>query len=252
MAGDTLAQSRNIPALVLLSRLGVEYRAGIMQAAGLHTLAHQPERYGLSLAIGGAEATPMEVAQAYATLARGGRFRQATLLVESQPASSHPCIADWACWQALEACSRPERTEPLSREAARARVAWKTGTSSGYRDAWCAAVTPAMVSRRPLASRYGEAGSKRVALVGSHFGVCEVELHAGRFGGGQKRLGRFEVAEDRVGLLEVVQVRGHVLGEGANRFEAFGSVVPQFWRQAHLRRVEALFFHLGAEDGLGL
>ena len=57
--------------------------------------------------------------------------------------ASHPCIADWACWQALEACSRLERTEPLSREAARAHVAWKTGTSSGYRDAWCAAVTPA-------------------------------------------------------------------------------------------------------------
>ena len=144
-AGEALAQSRNIPAIVLLSKLGEQYAASIMQSAGLKGLARTPGRYGVSLAIGGAEATPLELAVAYATLARGGTFREAVLVADSQPRqdapAAIPCLADWACWQTLEACSKPERTESISAAAAQAHVAWKTGTSSGSRDAWCAAVT---------------------------------------------------------------------------------------------------------------
>lgn len=154
-AAEALAQSRNIPAIVLLSRLGVPYAAGIMQAAGLTSLSDDPASYGVSLAIGGAEVSPLELAQAYATLARGGLFLPAKLKVPgfedgaesvwldaARLVAFPPCIADWACWQALDACSTPQRTSRLSSDAARLRVAWKTGTSSGCRDAWCAAVTP--------------------------------------------------------------------------------------------------------------
>ena len=46
-----------------------------------------------------------------------------------------------ACWQVLEALSNSDRTRNIAPEAVRTHVAWKTGTSSGRRDAWCAAVT---------------------------------------------------------------------------------------------------------------
>jgi penicillin-binding protein 1C len=126
-AAEALAESRNIPAMIVLSKVGVEDAVGVMDAAGLHGLARNPQRYGLSLAIGGAEATPMELAQAYAMLGRGG-------------APQH-CLRPVACWDVLNALSGRNRTIGVCPDAAASHVAWKTGTSSGRRDAWCAAVT---------------------------------------------------------------------------------------------------------------
>jgi hypothetical protein len=67
-AGDALAESRNIPALVLLGQVGVERAVGVMDSFGLGTIGRSKQAYGLTLAIGGAEATPLEIAEAYATL----------------------------------------------------------------------------------------------------------------------------------------------------------------------------------------
>jgi len=50
------------------------------------------------------------------------------------------CLRDDACWEVLGALADPSRTASLCPEA-RNHVAWKTGTSSGHRDAWCAAIT---------------------------------------------------------------------------------------------------------------
>jgi penicillin-binding protein 1C len=148
-AAEALAESRNIPAMVVLSKVGVESAIGVMDAAGLHGLARQPGRYGLSLAIGGAEASPMELALAYAMLGRGG-------------APTH-CLRPTACWEVLGALSETTRTAGVCREAMRSHVAWKTGTSSGRRDAWCAAVT----RRRTVVAWMGNArGEASMALVG--------------------------------------------------------------------------------------
>jgi penicillin-binding protein 1C len=192
-AAEALADSRNIPAMRVLADVGVQHAVGVMEAAGFKTLARSPRNYGLSLAIGGANATPMELAQAYATLARGGIVRDARLIEETRdyslprysggglgwgfgaesqssqiqapqnkpppqpspgvpgegekgvPSESHGdtlhCLDQSACWQTLTAISGVERTASVCPEAARTFVAWKTGTSSGHRDAWCAAVT---------------------------------------------------------------------------------------------------------------
>jgi penicillin-binding protein 1C len=152
-AAEALAQSRNIPALVVLSKVGIEPAIGVMDACGLHGLARHPNRYGLSLAIGGAEASPMEVAEAYATLGRGGITRPVTCTIgehrlggetsgtASQTESARRSLGERACWQALNSIAAPTRTSAVWPEAAASHVAWKTGTSSGHRDAWCAAVT---------------------------------------------------------------------------------------------------------------
>ena len=95
--------------------------------------------------------TPLELAQSYATLARAGVFIPATLTPDGNPgasrgiASQHSfaTLAPWACTETLAALSQPARTRALAPEAVPMNPAWKTGTSSGNRDAWCAAVTPA-------------------------------------------------------------------------------------------------------------
>jgi penicillin-binding protein 1C len=147
-AADALAQSRNIPALRLLARVGVSRAAEVCGALGLRTLSRTPQRYGLSLAVGGAQATPLETAEAYATLARGGHWIPVTMCGDQPPrVSMDPSpLSERACQQALDCLSEVRRTSEVSPEAADLRIAWKTGTSSGHRDAWCAAVGPRHVA----------------------------------------------------------------------------------------------------------
>jgi penicillin-binding protein 1C len=169
-AADALAQSRNIPALVVLSKVRVDRAVEVMRGCGLLGLAKKPERYGLSLAIGGAEVTPMELAEAYATLGRGGVHRSSTLIEESRAVSARSGAArpgsvlrPSSCLHALQCLANLDRTRSIFAPAVDLAPAWKTGTSSGHRDAWCAAVTP----RRTVVVWLGNAdGSGSDALVG--------------------------------------------------------------------------------------
>jgi len=184
VAAEALAQSRNVPALALLSKVGVDRAVEVMRAMGLATLSRTPQRYGLPLAIGGAEVTPMELAQAYAALARGavltgnspGRkagdqsANHAGCSFDPRPSglgydgSSSDRVLRWTtCLTTLNCLADPERTAHVCPAAARVAPAWKTSTSSGHRDAWCAAVTP----RRTVVVWLGNAdGSGADALVG--------------------------------------------------------------------------------------
>jgi penicillin-binding protein 1C len=182
-AAVALARSRNVPTLLVLSRVGVQRAVGVMGGVGLLTVARTPDRYGLSLAVGGAEVTPMELAGAYATLGRGGVAVPVTL--EQVSFSGRPQGAPFggptsapsgrplngtgdvlrpsSCLQALQCLSDPDRTRAVWPAAVPLGVAWKTGTSSGHRDAWCAAVTP----RRTVVAWLGNAdGGGSDALVG--------------------------------------------------------------------------------------
>ena len=161
-AANALAESRNIPALVLLAKIGVERSIGMLESFGFNTIARGRHGYGLSLAIGGAEATPVELAEAYATLARGGIWRKVSMIRGEAMAERRVMRAE-PCWQSLTAISALPRTVAISPEAASLEVAWKTGTSSGHRDAWCAAVTP----RRTVVIWLGNpAGEGAASLVG--------------------------------------------------------------------------------------
>lgn len=161
-AADALAESRNIPAMVLLARTGIAHTTGLMQSAGLQTLGAGHREYGLSLAVGGAEATPMEVAAAYAGLARGGTSSPVFFSLSHAPIGARFVSAN-ACWNVLNALSDPDWTASVCPEAARLNVAWKTGTSGGNRDAWCAAVTPRRTVVVWMGNPQGEASH---ALVG--------------------------------------------------------------------------------------
>ena len=162
-ASLALARSRNVPALAVLSRVGVGRAVSVMSAAGLATLSRTPDRYGLSLAVGGAEVTPLELAGAYATLAGGGAVRRPWVTGDGAGEPSRRLLRPSSCLQVLQCLADPDRTRDVCPSAADLRPAWKTGTSSGHRDAWCAAVTP----RRTVVVWLGNAdGGGSDALVG--------------------------------------------------------------------------------------
>jgi penicillin-binding protein 1C len=170
-AAEALARSRNIPAMTLLERVGIARTVGVMESLGIATPARSSRPPGLSLAIGGVEATPMEIAQAYAALARDGIARPARLrwppdVQSAAPVGARPVAAlrASACRQTLAALVDEARTRAISPEAAAARVAWKTGTSSGHRDAWCAAVTPSVTVVAWFGSTDGRGASVLVGV----------------------------------------------------------------------------------------
>jgi len=142
-AHDALIQSRNVPAVELESRLGTGQNLyALLQAAGVRRL--QPERhYGLSIALGSAEVSPEELAELYAMLANRGTLRP--LRFESrEPAQPGTRLlspeASWLTLDILKDAPPPGDAGFLSLNRARRPVAWKTGTSFSYRDAWTAGV----------------------------------------------------------------------------------------------------------------
>ncbi len=142
-AHDALIQSRNVPAVELESRLAPGHDLyDLLQAAGVRRL--QPEgRYGLSIALGSAEVSPEELTELYATLANRGKFRP--LRFESQEAAQPGTrlLSPEAAWLTLDILKdAPPPGEPdFSPLRPDGRpVAWKTGTSFSYRDAWTAGV----------------------------------------------------------------------------------------------------------------
>ena len=146
-ASEALARSLNIPAVHLLQQYGVPKFHELLRQAGLTTLHRPPSHYGLSLILGGAEATLWDVTSLYAKMGRSlsGLPQTTPRLLASETAEGdenffHPG-GTWQVFNALTEVNRPEEIDWKSIPSMRP-VAWKTGTSYGFRDAWAVGVTP--------------------------------------------------------------------------------------------------------------
>ena len=174
-ARDALIHSRNVPAVDMLARLGVRRFRDWLEAAGVSRL-RPAEEYGLALALGGGEVTMEELARLYAMLASGGvarrivgiphgpqppsaysgpgrspvqpdrRFRRRPItgFRSSRPedaAASRRRLSAEASFLVLDALyDVPRPNAPALRTDAARPIAWKTGTSFGFRDAWSVGV----------------------------------------------------------------------------------------------------------------
>lgn len=132
-ANVALAHSLNVPAVRLLRAHGLDRFAEELRGLGLSSLKRPAASYGLTLVLGGAEGSPWDLTHMYAGLARRAR---------GLPGFA---IGPGACWLTLSALLEVER--PGEEGAWRdylgsKRIAWKTGTSYGFRDAWAIGVTP--------------------------------------------------------------------------------------------------------------
>lgn len=153
-AQDALVRSRNIPAVAVASRLSRPSLYDLLKSAGVSNLASE-KYYGLALTLGGGEVTVEELARLYAMLANGGELkpiiysragrgqhgREDARHAVSSPqavADAPRLISEAAAFVTLDMLKtnpRPDTALPAQPE-----VAWKTGTSWGFRDAWTAGV----------------------------------------------------------------------------------------------------------------
>jgi penicillin-binding protein 1C len=142
-ARDALIQSRNVPAVDLESRLDRQRNLyTLLRDAGIRRL--QPEsHYGLTIALGSAEVSPQEVGTLYAMLANRGRLRPLRLTMDD-PANAGSAMlsaeASYLTLDMLKDAVRPDAVNVPRLVTETRPVAWKTGTSFSYRDAWSAGV----------------------------------------------------------------------------------------------------------------
>ena len=147
-ASEALARSLNIPAVTMLQRYGVPKFHSFLQQIGLKTINRSSSHYGLSLILGGAEATLWDVTNAYAMMGRSllqlPQRSCSLLLPTSRITESTDPFQPGAVWQTFDALKEVNRPEEIDWKSSPSMqtIAWKTGTSYGFRDAWAVGVTP--------------------------------------------------------------------------------------------------------------
>lgn len=138
---EALQRSLNVPAVDLLEQIGPARFADALAAGGIKLRMATGEAPNLSLILGGAGVTLEDMVGAYRALAAGGLAGRPRLTPDA-PREEMRVMSEGAAWivrDILEGGGHPDR--PFV-EAGRGgpRLAWKTGTSFGFRDAWAVGV----------------------------------------------------------------------------------------------------------------
>jgi penicillin-binding protein 1C len=127
-----LQLSLNVPAIVLLDRVGASRLSSRLKQAGAGLVLPKDEAPGLAMGLGGVGVTLQDLVQLYSGLARLGTTRPLREIAKDQPRDSLRLMDQVAAWQVGNVLIGT----PPPENAAHNRIAFKTGTSYGYRDAW--------------------------------------------------------------------------------------------------------------------
>jgi penicillin-binding protein 1C len=163
-AQDALSRSLNVPTVRMLQSYSVEKLHRLLRQLGMTTLTRNPEHYGLSLILGGAENTLWDIVGMYAYMGRMvNRYVQLSSMYDMSdlhapvvfqsavPKKKKPQVeqdgilnaaAVWQTLEILQNVNRHEEEAAWQSFSSSRRVAWKTGTSYGHRDAWAVGLTP--------------------------------------------------------------------------------------------------------------
>ncbi len=148
---QALQQSLNLPAVALLDRIGPDDFVARLRGAGLRLDVRADDKMsnaqaGLAVGLGGVGTRLVDLVTGYAALADGGRARPLHVIVPPDrgstpspaPAPAFPLMSPEAARQVTDillGAPRPDAMLALSTVEGR-RIAYKTGTSYGFRDAW--------------------------------------------------------------------------------------------------------------------
>ncbi len=143
-ARDALIRSRNIPAVGLAAKLSQPSLYDFLKRAGVSRMASE-KHYGLSLALGGGDVTMEELVTMYGVLANRGVLQTLQYRKSAQERTTANdgvrLISEEASFMTLDILrSNPRPEGSIAGTRASIPVAWKTGTSWGFRDAWSAGV----------------------------------------------------------------------------------------------------------------
>ncbi|MDH5179068.1 MAG: penicillin-binding protein 1C, partial [Gammaproteobacteria bacterium] len=152
-ADIALIHSLNVPAVYMLKQYGITRFYGFLKNAGMDSLYRPPDEYGLTLILGGAEGTLWDMTRIYSNLAWLAQqttpahrtYRTPRLLIAGstdmrQTAELDPAAA-WLTLEALLDVNRPGDEGHWKNFNNKQKIAWKTGTSYGLRDAWAIGTT---------------------------------------------------------------------------------------------------------------
>jgi penicillin-binding protein 1C len=161
-AGNALARSLNIPAIRMLQEYGVEKFYQKLVLLKLTTINKGSNHYGLSLILGGAEVRLWDLVSAYASLARTlthytdyndmynpsdyhSIFYTENInqlnIEQYKKTSIYDAGSIWLTFEALTQMDRPMEGVEWELFSTSQKIAWKTGTSFGHRDAWAIGIS---------------------------------------------------------------------------------------------------------------
>lgn len=143
-AAEALQRSLNVPAILITEELGLSRCVGVLESAGINLSHDAGLRGGLAVAVGAVEVTLLDLTNGYATLGRVGLRRAPRLFLDEEESSvrvldSNACatVNEILSKHSREAGGQPDAVETAFRPVtATPWFMWKTGTSSGRRDAW--------------------------------------------------------------------------------------------------------------------
>ncbi|HVO00992.1 MAG TPA: penicillin-binding protein 1C [Candidatus Cybelea sp.] len=139
-AKEALQLSLNLPAVALLDRIGpARFAQRLADAGAPLTLPDKQARPGLPIALGGAGVSLEELVTLYAALADGGVARPLLYRADQKPGEGHALMSPLAAWyvtRILDETPPPDSWLAATNRRHASDIAYKTGTSYGYRDAW--------------------------------------------------------------------------------------------------------------------
>ena len=194
-ASRALARSLNIPAVKLLQQYKYQRFYETLKQCGITTLNRPADTYGLSLILGGCEVTMWDLAGVYASMARAlnhqqnnhgkinpndfhppkffkksGKEKVDKLLLEENETIITPeqhkgmdATSTWFTFKAMQEVMRPGEEGLWQQFSSAQTIAWKTGTSFGFRDGWAIGITPKYVAAVWVGNADGEG---RPGLIG--------------------------------------------------------------------------------------
>ncbi|WP_111308930.1 penicillin-binding protein 1C [Confluentibacter sediminis] len=161
-ASRALSRSLNVPAVRMLQEFGLDRFHHYLKALNLKDLKYNANHYGLSLILGGAESNLWDLCKSYAALSSTlnhfsetsseyftNEFCEPTFLdseiIDFGKKTSDKTLFDAASiyltYESLKEVNRPEGDESWEFFDSSKQIAWKTGTSFGFRDAWAIGTT---------------------------------------------------------------------------------------------------------------
>ncbi|WP_406685212.1 penicillin-binding protein 1C [Seonamhaeicola sp. MEBiC1930] len=161
-ASKALSRSLNVPSVRMLQEFGLDRFHHYLKALHLKDLKYNTNHYGLSLILGGAESNLWDLCKSYAALSStinhfsetssqyySNEFCEPTLLASDMvnfgKIQSEKTLFDAASiyltFESLKKVNRPESYENWEFFDGSKQIAWKTGTSFGFRDAWAIGTT---------------------------------------------------------------------------------------------------------------
>ena len=207
-ASRALYRSLNVPAVKMLQQYGVHRFYDLLKNLDMQTLSFPVDHYGLSLILGGAETTLWDLAGIFSSFSRvlnnyyqyNGKYLMSDwhgplfYFNDSGSPVNKPehfqekgilrASSIWLTYKALLEVNRPQGLAGWQSFSSTRRIAWKTGTSFGFRDAWAVGTTPEYVVAVWVGNADGEGRSGLIGVTAAApvmFDIFNVLPSAGWF-----------------------------------------------------------------------